>query len=287
MKREEIRIRDPFILPFDNKYYLYGTTGLPGNDDINDGRGFLCYVSEDLENWSDPVCCFAPDGSFWGEKNFWAPEVHIHNGKFYMLASFIANGRMRATQALVSDSPTGPFKAHGEPLTPENQMCLDGTLYYEDGKPYLVYCREWVQVGDGEICAAELNDDFSRACGEPFKLFGASESGWAEEIGSGDLKGTVTDGPFLIKDERGIFLFWSSFYKGKYAVGAAHSASGKIHGAWTHFKKPLFEDGGGHGMIFRSFDGKLRYVLHRPNDAPHERLAVFDIVKSEEGYCIK
>ena len=49
MKREDIRIRDPFVLPYQGKYYLYGT-GTPGAEDINQGRQFWCYISEDLGN---------------------------------------------------------------------------------------------------------------------------------------------------------------------------------------------------------------------------------------------
>ena len=79
LKREDIRIRDPFVLPYEGKYYLYGT-GTPGAENIDLGRQFWCYISEDLENWSDPICCFDAPDDFWGEKNFWAPEVHIYQG---------------------------------------------------------------------------------------------------------------------------------------------------------------------------------------------------------------
>jgi len=128
MRREDIRIRDPFILPYNNKYYLFGT-GVPGADDIDLGRQFWCYISEDLEEWSEPILCFDAPNDFWGERNFWAPEVHVYKGKFYMFGSFMADGKMRATQALVSDKPEGPFQVFGKPLTPSEWMCLDGTFY--------------------------------------------------------------------------------------------------------------------------------------------------------------
>ena len=51
MKREEIRIRDPFILADDDTktYYMYGTTELGKNLDAYDK--FSVYVSKDLENF--------------------------------------------------------------------------------------------------------------------------------------------------------------------------------------------------------------------------------------------
>lgn len=52
MKREDINIRDPFILPYEGKYYLYGSRGSEVWED--NATGLDVYVSEDLENWSEP-----------------------------------------------------------------------------------------------------------------------------------------------------------------------------------------------------------------------------------------
>lgn len=278
MKREEIRIRDPFVLPYEEKYYLFGT-GTPQQEDINEGRQFWCYISKDLENWSKPVCCFDAPKDFWGEKNFWAPEVHLYNGKFYMLASFYAEGRNRATQALVADKPEGPYRVFGQPLTPPEWMSLDGTLYIEDGVPYLVFCHEWLQVGDGEIAAIPLKKDLSAVDGEATVLFRASESGWAEPITVGDISGIVTDGPWFVREDGKLLMLWSSFHGGAYAVGVSVSESGKLHGPWKHSDKLLFSKDGGHCMLFRGFDGKTYCSLHRPNVSPMERPVFLEVDK--------
>lgn len=285
MKREEIRIRDPFILPYEGKYYLYGT-GIPGAEDINTGRQFWCYISEDLENWSAPVLCFDAPADFWGEKHFWAPEVHVYHGRFYMLASFIADGKNRATQALVADDPEGPYQVFGTPLTPEDWMCLDGTLYIENDVPYLVFCHEWLQVGDGEIAFVPLKQDLSAPAGEAKVLFKASESGWAEEIIPGNLRGIVTDGPWLERNEDELLMFWSSFHHGNYAVGMAVSETGLLAGPWRHLDDLLFEKDGGHGMLFTGFDGKQYFSLHQPNYAPQEHPCFIEISKKDGVYCL-
>lgn len=57
MKLSEIHIRDPFILPFEGKYYLFGT---PGRFAWQGSGGFWCNISEDLKNWSVPIKCFDP-----------------------------------------------------------------------------------------------------------------------------------------------------------------------------------------------------------------------------------
>ena len=46
MKREDINIRDPFILPYEGKYYLYGSRGSEVWED--NATGLDVYVSEDL-----------------------------------------------------------------------------------------------------------------------------------------------------------------------------------------------------------------------------------------------
>lgn len=71
MRREEINIRDPFVLTRNGQYYLYGTRGATcwGPAD-----GFDVYVSRDLENWDGPFECFHNDGTFWADRNYWAPK---------------------------------------------------------------------------------------------------------------------------------------------------------------------------------------------------------------------
>ena len=286
MKLEEIRIRDPFILPYDGKYYLYGTGNL-GREDINLGRQFWCYVSTDLVEWSEPILCFDAADDFWGEKNFWAPEVHLYQGKFYMFATFFSEKRTRAVQALVSDVPQGPYKVFGDILTPEEWYSLDGTLYVQEGKPYLVFCHEWLQLEDGQIVFVPLKEDLTASMGEPVTLFAASESGWAQRVQFGEHMGVVTDGPYLVKEEDGLWMFWSSFHKGSYAVGMAVSENGRVEGPWKHIKTPLFTQNGGHGMIFQSFEGKKFFVMHQPSTAPEERACLFEIEKMPGGYCLK
>lgn len=286
MKLNEINIRDPFVLHHEGQYYMYGSRvrepyhGAPWGDQT----GFDVYISKDLENWSAPKTVFEIPKEFWATKDAWAPEVHCYNGRFYMFASFYAENKKRATQALVSGSPEGPFEVFGEPLTPTDWECLDGTLYVEDNVPYLIFSHEWLQVGDGEIAMTRLKDDLSEPIGQPEILFKASESGWAEEIGSDEQKGIVTDGPWLVKDGEQLVLFWSSFRAGCYAVGMAVSESGNLKGPWKHLDNLLFEKDGGHGMLFKSKEEKLYFTFHQPNTPRLERPRFFEIEKSEQGY---
>ena len=179
-------------------------------------------------------------------------------------------------------SPADRICAASGPVTPEGWQCLDGTLYEDpDGKPWLVFCHEWLQVGDGQIAAVPLSDDLDKAIGDPLILFRASDAPWAAPFysrknGGG---GWVTDGPFLYRMEDGsLAMLWSNFSVDGYAVGYAKSASGQLFGPWVQEQNPLFFHDGGHAMLFHSFDGQLLMALHCPN-TPHteKRLLLFSM----------
>lgn len=285
MKLCDIHIRDPFILPFEGKYYMYGT---PGKYAWVGQDGFFCYVSEDLENWSEAIHCFKKPEDFWSDDNFWAPEVHFYRGKFYLFATFYTSDKSikRSVQILVSDAPTGPFVPHSERVSPSDWMSLDGTLWVEDGKPYMVFCHEHSQIIDGEMCLVRLSEDLSRAEGEPRTLFKASEPYWAD--GYSDDCHFVTDGPYIYKTKSGkLLMIWSSFSSGNYLEAVAVSDNGKIGGNWTHCQNLLSHENGGHGMIFRAFDGKLYFTMHSPNSYPHERPVIIPIEELETDPYLK
>ncbi|MCX7654970.1 MAG: glycoside hydrolase family 43 protein [Treponemataceae bacterium] len=286
-KRETIQIRDPFVLPIvaEKKYYLFGTT----DPDCwrGPGIGFDCYWSFDLEQWGGPIAAFRPEPSFWGTENFWAPEVHEYQGFFYMFASFKAPGHCRATHILVSERPEGPYRVHSPyPVTPPQWECLDGTLYVDDdGTPWLIFCHEWVQTVDGEIWAVRLRSDLREAKGDPILLFRGSEAPWTRphrrKDGSCNPQSRVTDGPFVYRlQEGGLLLLWSSFGDSGYAMGCAHSATG-ILGPWLQEPLPLIATDGGHGMLFRSFEGELYLTFHSPNTTPAERFHYIPVVERE------
>jgi beta-xylosidase len=268
----EINIRDPFVVPVsaEKRYYLFGTRG----QDCWEGHpaGFDVYISDNLQQWEGPHPAFRPAPTFWADRNFWAPEVHAYNGRYYMFASFKSEDACRGTQILSADKPAGPYTPHTErPITPAEWECLDGTLFVDEQKaPWIVFCHEWVQVHDGEICAMPLSDDLCQPIGTPQLLFHASEAPWGTPFsGQTDY---VTDGPFMYRAQNGVLLLlWSSFTNGSYTLGVARSLSGGILGPWAQDTEPLYRDDGGHGMLFRTFEGQLMLTVHRPNSPQNER----------------
>lgn len=289
---EQIQMRDPFVLcvPEEKKYYLFGTT----DPSCWKGPfyGFDCFISEDLQKWQGPVAAFRPRADFWGTQNYWAPEVHRYRGKYYMLASFKAPGKCRGTQILRAERPEGPYEPISDgPVTPKDWECLDGTFYLDaKGQPWIIFCHEWAQIIDGEIVAMPLRKDLTAAAGDPVKLFAASEAWWAQgrpwkerdPQSDSDALSYVTDGPFIAEDPQGgLIMLWSGRGPKGYAMGSAHSDGG-ILGPWRQNTRLAFEEDGGHGMVFRTLEGRLMMTVHQPNRTPEERPKFFP-ARIEDG----
>jgi len=289
----DVRMRDASVLPDEatGTYYIVSSAR---------GSAVRAYTSTDLVEWEGPHIIYRTPAEMWGEgvniRGIWAPELHEYEGKYYLFLTFNSDFELgeqwddwipwlprvrRASQILVSDSPLGPFEPfENEPTLPAEQMTLDGTLWVEDGVPYMVYSHEWVQIVDGAIAAIQLEDDLSATVGEPTLLFRASEAPWAERSESWGC--WVTDGPWLHRSTSGkLFMLWSSFSETGYTVGLAISESGGVEGPWVQQAEPVYRDDGGHPMMFRAFDGRLMMSLHSPND-DEERIHFFEMEDTGE-----
>lgn len=260
MKLKEIIMRDPYVFRDDatKLYYLYGTTN------HYDGRGFYAYRSRDLEEWEGAYKVFTPASDFWGTRDYWAPEVHLYNGSYYMFATFKGENHHRCCQILRSDHPLGPFVVHSDEVTPEDWESLDGTLYVEGDRPYLIFVHEWTQIEDGEICYAELSRDLTCRIGEVRTLFKASEAQWSAKPDWTDRDIRVADGPFVIGGKTP-FLLWSSYLEKAYDIGYSYPTGGFLNASYCHSACPLPLHDAGHGMVFCDFQGRNFLVLHANN----------------------
>ena len=247
--RADLYIRDLFILPDSatKMYYLYKSMSVKLKSGESRGGGGGVYVARDLQTWEGPTPVFHfPDG-FWADRSVWAPEVHKYKGKYYLFVTFTSKDELptpegrpqnvkRATQILVADSATVPFKPFAnKPHTPDDWMSLDGMLWVEDGIPYMIFCHEWWQVTDGTMELVRLKDDLSDVIGEPKTLFKATDAEWVKSLRGigGKHHGYVTDGPFLYRTTSGrLLMIWSSFGSDKYTVGLARSTTDSVAGPW-------------------------------------------------------
>ncbi len=289
LKTSELKIRDPFVFADEasKTYYIHA------NDR---GRGLIVYASKDLENWRLVGPSFTPDADFWGKRDFWAPDMFLRDGKYYVIATFSAEKNsvetvrgpqpLRGCSVLVSDRPEGPYKPLvNAPLTPKGKMCLDGTLF-EDGEDlWLLYCHEWLQVFDGTIVAQKISKDLKKLTGKPHVLFSASEAPWQSRARKTTF---VTDAPVITRGEDGkLYMTWSSTDRktNRYVIALAVSNSGRVTGPWRHLPEPLNADHGGHAMLFKTFGGKLKISYHAPN-SPAPAYVVIKDAKFADGTLV-
>jgi hypothetical protein len=240
--------------------------------------GTMVYTSRDLKHWTRPKLAFVLPPNVWAKAGSWAPEVHQWRGKWYLFTTFHnaeaplgMNGKRptyrRGTVLAVADRVGGPYRLvrGGEPIVSKDLMTLDGSLYLDPGgKPWLVYAHEWWQTTVGTMETVPLDDSLAQA-GSPKVLFRADEAAWV--VGQKQPDGEtvfVTDGPQLYRSKTGkLLMLWSSYGKKGYVEGQARSKSGTLAGPWEQLGV-LVERDSGHGMLFRTFDGRLMMILHRP-----------------------
>lgn len=264
----DIRLSDPCILadPVTHLYYMTGTGG-------------LLWKSPDLKRWTGPYRVARPDSSSWMGPNpmIWAAELHRYQGKYYYFATFtneavkidtVAGNVIdrRASHVLVSDKAEGPYRPmRDKTYLPASKPTLDGTFWVDaDGKPYMVYCWEWLQNGNGTVDKIELKADLSGSIGEGKTLFRASDSPWSREMVDGRVRpNKVTDGPWLFRTGTGrLGMLWTSWVMDVYTQGVAYSQSGTLDGPWLQEPDPITPPNYGHGMLFQTFEGQWLMAVH-------------------------
>ncbi|UOG77295.1 glycoside hydrolase family 43 protein (plasmid) [Hymenobacter tibetensis] len=270
---DSIGLSDPYILADvkSRQYYMTGTGG-------------LLWKSPDLKRWEGPYQVAKPDPRSWmGPKPMiWAAEIHSFKGKYYYFATFTNRDlkvdtvqgvalERRASHVLASNTAEGPYTPlNGANYLPANKLTLDGTFWIDkNGKPYLIYCHEWLQILDGTIEKIALKPDLSGTLGTGKVLFRASESPWSREKDKNgqDRPNKVTDGPWLFRTTTGrLGMLWTSWVYDVYTQGVAYSQNGTLDGPWVQEKQPLTPPNYGHGMLFRTFDGKWLMSVHSHKD---------------------
>ncbi|MCL7987539.1 glycoside hydrolase family 43 protein [Sphingobacterium sp. lm-10] len=250
----DVPFGDPYVLydKASDRYYMYGTGGVD--------NGFAVYASDDMTSWEKEGTAYSNNQEHaWGVKDFWAPEVYEHNGKYYLFYSAhwkdnpnneLENYRIGVAEA---DTPLGPFidRSSG-PIFDPGYPIIDANLYFADnGKVYMYYSRccykhaveseisEWAKekglfdtIEESWIYGIELAADFSRVVGEPVLLLrppvnmADKQSEWeSRSVTSGEVNRRWTEGSYLFKEGQTYYMMYSANYFGgeNYAVGYATS----------------------------------------------------------------
>ncbi len=266
-------IGDPYILRSgDGVYYCYATSW---------ELGFKAWRSTDLVSWEEAGPVYTMNERSWGKGDFWAPEVSLVEGRYYMLysARWLENDSLRVGLA-VSDSPEGPFIDTGSgPFFDFGYAAIDAHLFIDDdGRKYLYYsrdCSEHIVNGNHEshIYMVELEDDLSAVRGEPVLLLRPDQE-WEKRSRNAWF---WNEGPSVLKHEGRYYLTYSAnFYADReYAVGYAVSDS-PIGPFAKAAENPILSappgepriSGPGHNSFVRSPDGSELFMAYHIHTSP-------------------
>ena len=280
----DLSMSDPYIIPDpETKTYYLTSTG---------GR---LYKSKDLVWWEGPYNIINTENSWLkgmpaaaeickiGDWYYYAGTWNDHSDLIQQVPRRY-NVPHNQTILLRSKNIEGPYEIFTEDRNydyqPHEWDCIDGTLYEEDGKIYMVFVHEWTQIIDGTMDYIELSSDLSKTISEwPVTMFRASENPSVKEMnGLGEatfgrkMPGWVTDGPQMFRTQTGkLGMLWSGWGDERYLQLVCYSESGTIAGPWVQEPKPFLGNNSGHGMLFRTFEGKLMYVVHHvEGDGPRK-----------------
>jgi len=266
-------IGDPFVLRTpDGTYYCYATSA---------PDGFKAWFSTDLVHWTDIGHVYKRGDDSWGESDFWAPEVVLHDGKYFMhySARWGKNQSLRIGVAM-ADSPAGPFlDVFNRPMFDFGYAAIDGHILIEDdGHKYLYYARDCSEnIIDGRheshLYVVELNDDLISLKGEPLLLTRPEQDG---ELRSGP-EWFWNEGPFVLKHSGKYYLMYSAnCYAGRdYSVGYAISESPTGPFIKAEHNPVLFTtipeiSGPGHNSVTTSPDGSELFIVYHIHTDPQK-----------------
>ena len=144
---------DPFVLRHEGRYYAFGTTGEARTQP--DGRIFTLLTSPDLVRWTPAGGALIPPPGADGAQ-FWAPEVVLHEGIFYMYYSMggCAIGADIGHQLHVATSrtPQGPYTQVATMAVPGSKFTIDAHPYLDtDGQWYIFYAQDFIDTADGYL----------------------------------------------------------------------------------------------------------------------------------------
>lgn len=276
---------DPFVFFYDGTYYLTGTTA--------DG-GFDYFSSTDLQTWKYGGPLYRKSEGHPGTSLFWAPEVKLYDGRFYLTYScwFPEKNRMLACVA-VSENPEGPYRDLYTPWFDFGYSTIDTHIFVDDdGTSYLYYSKNYAidgKCGVGEIYGVKLKKDLSGPDGEPVFLMGAFQE-WEKVRWETNR---CNEGPEVFKYDGKYYMTYSANDTGYefYGIGVAYADSPL--GPWVKSEdNPLITtdlsagvSSPGHNSLFETPEGVMYMAYHRHAD-PEAAKPDWNRVVCIERLCI-
>lgn len=277
---------DPAAIKYNGKYYFIATR------DNGQQTVFNLRSADTLEGLGSAaeVTLFSNQGS--GEFNgcFWAPELHVINGKLSVLAAISTNGGWDGVQSRIMvledgadpmdpskwSAPQRVLRADGSPLISLNGnnmgISLDMTYLEDNGNHYYIWSARYTSnnagsTGDAHLAIAKFDPaDPTRLTSDPV-IISSPEFGWE------NARAEVDEGPYILKHDGRIFMTLSgSATDSSYAVGLMEASPGidlTNPDNWSKVSYPILasdhvagQPGPGHNSFVQDEYGRDVLVFH-------------------------
>lgn len=146
---------DPYVIRHGDTYYMYATGA----------KGVQLYTARDKYHWHYAGICYSLEG----EKEYWAPAVLFHEGRFWLYYSSMGEWetdthRQRMCVA-VSDRPDGGFAFVGELIAP---FSIDAHVVVSGGELYMYYStNDYEAERAGTLIVVDKMLSPTKMCGHP------------------------------------------------------------------------------------------------------------------------
>lgn len=250
---------DPFAWRHGHEYFAIGTgereaEGLPGE------KVFPLLRSSDFFHWESAGRALLRPTSSLGD-NFWAPEVAVHEGKFYLYYSVGFGDAKHQLRVAKSDTPLGPYQDCGQALTnlAACPFAIDASPFQdEDGQWYLFFARDYLDEQNGRVGTALAVARFKTMTelnSEPRTVLRARHD-WQRFQANRPIYGGVYDwhtleGPAVRK--------WNGRYYCFYSAGRWENETyGVDYAVADHVLGPYSDEGNDSGpRVLRTISGRL------------------------------
>jgi xylan 1,4-beta-xylosidase len=266
-------LRDPCIIRDGSTYYVVFTMWpfRPRDEkhfaepDMGSSPGIRLYSTQDFKNWKDEGWIvkssdLPPDCPY--KHQFWAPEIHHYNGKYYVI--FTASNWNAQQYHLksgyyafigVADKVTGPYQH----ITQVPNGPCDTTLFTDDsGQFYLAMPRGDISVQKVDL--DQLEEGIVTRLGPEVTVVRHDGSDIQEAVSPKYL-----EGPWVEHVGAKYYLFYAAFYgSGGYWTGVASSDNPMGPYIKDPRGKVFF---GGHLAVFDGPDGRKWFSYRGERDS--------------------
>lgn len=235
--------RDPYIIKDGDWWYLTGTMyphfeGDQGSSERS--KGVPLYKTQDFVNWEFVDIILprpAESEGKWYQNYFWAPEIFLHNGRYYLTVNCSTlghfdpaggSGTLQAVCIAVADNIEGPYTV----ITEEKPYIYQNDAHLfkdDDGRVYIFY---------GGIYCSEIDLNTGKPIGNPIQVIQPvkNSTAWNAERG-----GVAFEGAYAMKRNGTYYLFYSTWARG-YEIGIAEltEAYSPLTTAWKLHELPFY-----------------------------------------------